>query len=137
MLPNNLTTSEVKDSAGTAVPMNRWDAEGRSVEFAKVGEAPNAENHLKVSHQEVGSGVDTRRRSACIVTLQKAGISGKQREFKFSLVGDIPIGDISDYTDAKTCLAELMSFVGIGAAGTTLLYNCTGVGADAIINGTT
>lgn len=135
MLPTNLVSNEIKSSTGIEIEFNRWSSNERTVEYAKVGEAPNAEHHIKVSHQEVGTGIDARRRSAAIVTLQVTGVSGKLREHKFSLVGDIPIGDIANYNDSKTALASLLSGAATTGAGTTVLFDCTGTLADAIING--
>lgn len=135
MLPTNLTTNEVKNSAGTEVEFYRWSASERTVEFAKAGEAPNAENHLKVSHQEVSSGVDARRRSAVIGNQQITGLSGKQREIKVSIVYDIPIGDIADYTAVNTLAAQVGSFTFLDGTGTTFLFAGTGVGHAAIRDG--
>lgn len=58
MLSNTLNTNEVKDAAGTEVEFSRISTNGRSTEYAKVGEVPNAPYRLKVSHQETGSGLD-------------------------------------------------------------------------------
>jgi len=63
MLSNTLVTNEIKDAAATEVEFQRLEQDGRATEFSKVGETPNAPYRLKVSHQEVGTGLDLRRRS--------------------------------------------------------------------------
>jgi len=135
MLPTNLTTNEVKNAAGTEVEFLRWRASERTVEFQKSGEAPNAENHLKVSHQEIGSGVDARRRSAVIGNQQIIGVSGAQREIKVSIVYDIPVGDVADYTAVNTLAAEVGSFTFLDGTGSTFLFAGTGVGHAAARDG--
>jgi hypothetical protein len=135
MLPTNLTTNEVMNTAGTEVEFLRWRTNERQVEFALSGEAPNLNNHLLVSHQSVGSGVDERRRSAVIVTKEVTGASGVKRLIKVSIVADIPEGDIATYTDVITAMAEAGSFT-FTSGTSTFVYAGTGNGASAIINGT-
>jgi hypothetical protein len=48
---------------------------------------------------------------------------------------DIPVGDISANTEPKNVLANLMSFIASLGASTTILFDCTGNGADALVNG--
>jgi hypothetical protein len=134
MLPLGLTTNEVKDAAGLEVEMQRWKVDGRSVEFQKVGELPNAENRIKVSHQDLGSGVDARRRSAVIGRLQVAGVSGAKREWKVTITIDAPVGDVASYTDGTKLMAEVGSFT-YTLGGTTFLYDGTGTGSAAILAG--
>lgn len=136
MLPTNLTSNEVKDSAGTEVEFLRWRANERQVEFAKSGEAPNLNNHLLVSHQAIGSGVDERRRSAVIGTQEVTGASGVKRTIKCSIVWDIPEGDIANYTDVLNLTSKVGSFCFLDGTGTTFLFAGTGVGVAAAVNGT-
>ena len=63
MLSNALNTNEVKDASAAEVEFSRISTNGRQTIFAKVGETPNAPYRLTVSHQEVGTGADLRRRS--------------------------------------------------------------------------
>lgn len=135
MLPTNLTTNEVKNSSGTEVEFLRNGSIGREVTFAKSGEAPNLQNRIKVSHTEIGKGVDLRRRSLLRVDLQVAGVSGKTRNIGCYAVADIPAGDISAMTEVKNALAMLISLLASTGADTTIKFDCTGYGADALVNG--
>lgn len=134
-LPNNLNTNEVKNSAGTEVEFNRISVLDRSVTFAVAGESPNLPHRLKVSHQEIGTGLNLRRRSAVIINKTVTGASGTPREIKVTLTLDFPVGDLGNVTDATNLLAEIMSFCASLGASTTILYDGTGYGAAALING--
>jgi len=138
MLSNTLVTNEVKDAAGAEVEFLRIDSIGRTTEFAKSGELPSSPYRLDVSHTEVGTGTKTRRRSK--VGFSKT-ITGQvdtttTAEILAYTVVDIPIGNMTAYTEAKNVLANQISFLASLGASTTILYDCTGNGADALINGT-
>lgn len=135
MLPTNLTTNEVKNAAGTEVEFNRLATLDRSVTFAQVGESPNLEHRLKVSHLETGSGSETTRRSMVRFDKTVTGVSGKPRVISFYAVASVPIGDIANYTEASNVSAELTSFLASTGADTTIKYDGTGNGAAALING--
>jgi hypothetical protein len=135
-LPINLTTNEVKNSAGTEVEFNRLDnGSGRSVLFAQVGESPALHHRIKVSHLETGSGTAARRRSVVRIDKDVTGTSAAPRTISAYMVVDIPIGDIANYTETTNAVAELLSFCASLGASTTILYDCTGYGAAALING--
>lgn len=135
-LPANLTTNEVKNAAGTEVEFDRLATVDRSVTFAKVGEVPNLPVRLKVSHQETGSGVNGRRRSVVRVDLSNTGFDSITTvTTSCYIVLDIPIGAVSSFSDAKDAVAYIMSFVASLGASTTILYDGTGNGASALING--
>jgi hypothetical protein len=137
MTPTSLNTNEVKSSAGTEIEFSQFSVgPGRTATWQQVGELPNLEHRLKISHQELGSANDQRRRSQVRVDRNVVGASGTPRTISFYVVADIPIGDVSDYDTVKDALAELMSFVASTGATTTILYNCTGHGATALVNGT-
>lgn len=135
MLPSNLTTNEVKNSAGTEVEFNRLSTADRSVVFAQVGEAPNAPHRLKVEHQENGVGSKRVRRSLVRVDKTVSGADGTPVVFSSYMVVVSPVGNIASLAEAKNVTAELMSFVASLGASTTILYDCTGYGADAAVNG--
>jgi hypothetical protein len=137
MLSNTLVTNEVKDASGTEVEFLRIDSIGRTTEFAKNGETPSSPYRLDVSHVEVGTGVNKRRRSKVGFSKTIAGqvdttVSVAPLAY---IVMDIPIGNMTAYTEAKNVLANLISFVASLGASTTILYDCTGNGADTLING--
>jgi len=134
-LPSNLLTNEVKNSAGTEVEFNRLSVLDRSVTFAQAGETPNLQHRLKVSHLEVGVGALLRRRSVVRVDKTITGSSGSPRTISAYLVLDIPVGDVANFTETTNCAAELLSFCASTGASTTILYDGTGYGAAALING--
>lgn len=137
MLPNTLNTNEVKGSAGTEVEFTRISTVGRTTEYKAILETPGYPLRLKISHQETGTGSSRRRRS--LIRFDKTGIGqidvNKTTSMSAQLVLDIPLGNLSDYTQPKDVLAYLMSFVASLGASTTILYDCTGNGAVTLING--
>lgn len=132
-----LNTNEIKNSAGTEVEFTRKSSQGTTVEYAQITEAPNREHRFKIQHQELGTGIEERRRSNLKFRKEVTGASGTVREISWSLTGDLPVGDLADYTEPKNLLAEMMSFCASLGASTTILYDCTGNGADALVNGNT
>lgn len=135
MLANTLNTNEIKNSAGTEQEFSRLSTSERQTEFAVISEAPNAPHRLKVSHLESGSGLTKRRRSLVRFDKTIAGANTDPVVVSAYAVLDIPIGNISSSTEPKNVLANLMSFLASLGASTTILYDCTGNGADVLING--
>lgn len=135
MLPTNLTTNEVKNASGTEVEFLRKDADGVSVLFAQSGEPYNLPHRLKVSHEESGQGVNLKRRTLIDVTKTVLGVDGTPVQIRTYSVTVIPVGNLNATTEVKNVLAERMSFEASTGATTTILYDCTGYGADAIVNG--
>jgi hypothetical protein len=136
MLPANLVTNEVKNAAGTEEEFLRQYTSERKLIFAKSGEVPNLPHRITISHVETGSGDGLRRRSLVRVDKTIAGVSLLPRVVSAYVVVDIPVGDIATYTEPKNALANLVSLVASLGASTTILYDCTGYGADAVISGT-
>jgi hypothetical protein len=135
MLPTNLNTNEVKNAAGTEVEFSRLATLDRSVTFAQVSETPNLPHRLKVSHLETGSGSDKRRRSVVRFDKTVTGASALPRTISAYVVLDIPVGDLSALTEVGNVAAELNSFLSTTGAGTTVLFDGTGYGTAACING--
>jgi len=137
MITNTLNTNEVKNAAGTEVEFQHLQSEGRTRTFSVIGETPSAEHRIDISHVEIGTGIGKRRRSKVGVSKVIAGQVDTTipAEPLFYIVGDIPIGNMTSYTEAKNVLAELLSFCASLGASTTILYDCTGNGADVLING--
>lgn len=137
MLSNTLNTNEVKNAAGTEVEFSRLSTDARSSVFAQITETPAAPHRLSISHTEVGSGVAARRRSVVRIDKTVTGQVDTTTPAKASayVVMDIPIGNLTAYTEAQNVLAELMSFCASLGASTTILYDCTGNGANALISG--
>lgn len=137
MLSNTLNTNEIKDSAGTEVEFTRLSIGDRQSEFAKISETPALTNRMKISHLESGSGISLRRRSVIRFDRVSTGEVDTTVNVKssFYVVGDIPIGNLTATTEPKKALAQLISFLASLGASTTILYDCTGNGADVLING--
>lgn len=136
MFPTNLNTNEVKDSAGTEVEFLRQSVSGRQLVFAQSGEAPNLEHRITVSHNELSSGDAARRRSMVRVDQQVEGASGTKRTISAYCVVDAPIGDLANYDDVKDTVANLLGLLATTGSATTVLFDCSGYGADALVNGT-
>jgi hypothetical protein len=134
MFPTNLTTNEVKDVAGTEVEYLRLRND--PLEFAKSGESPNLRDRITVKHSETGSGAGQVRRSVLDNTKEVVGESGVERQIRVYTVVVAPIGDLADYDDVKDVMAKHISVLASQGASTTILYDCTGHGAAALVNGT-
>lgn len=139
MLPQNLTTNEVKNAAGIEVEFVRGGLNKEGVqEFVKNNENPSSPLRLSIGHQEIGTGVSKRRRSVVRVVDTRNGTVDTSRKAPHIayLVIDIPVGNIDDYSAAKDVLANLLSFCASTGADTAIKFDCTGNGAAALINGT-
>jgi hypothetical protein len=137
VLSNTLNTNEVKNSAGTEVEFSRIAISDRATEFAQVGEAPSSTHRLRISHLEVGTGLNKRRRG--LVRFDKTVISSVDSETPVTVsayvVLDSPVGALTAQTEPTHVLAELMSFLASLGADTTILYAGTGNGAVALLTG--
>jgi len=137
-LSNTLVTNEVKNAGGTEVEFARLSTgPGRTTEYASLTETPALPNRLVVSHQETGSGNNRRRRSVVRFDKTSAGEVDTTVNVKSScyVVCDFPVGNLAATTAPKAVLAQLISFIASLGASTTILYDCTGNGADTLING--
>lgn len=138
MLSDTLNTNEVKNAAGVEVEFERISTNGRSTIFAQVGESPAYKHRLQVSHLESGAGLKQRRRS--VVRVDKTVLSNVDNETPVTssayLVVDAPVGALTTTAEVANVLAELLSICASNGATTTILYDCTGNGAKALLNGT-
>lgn len=137
MLPSNLVTNEVKDRAGVEVEFNRIASADRRVEFQKVNEIPSSPHRISVNHQDIGSGTTRRRRSVVRIDKTISGHIDTSKAVTISayVVLDAPVGNVINTNDMKDTLANLISLTASTGATTTILYDCTGHGASALING--
>jgi len=137
MYPATLVTNEVKNSAGTEVEFGRLSASGRQLVFALSGETPALPHRITISHQEIGSGLSARRRSSLRVDKVVTGQVDTTTSAKISFyaVADVPIGNLTSLAEVSNVAAELMSQIASKGASTTILYDGTGYGAEALING--
>jgi hypothetical protein len=137
MLSNTLNTNEIKNSAGAEVEFSRLSTNNRQTVFAQIAETPSAPHRLTIAHQETGSGMKQRRRS--VVRFDKTVISGVDSVTPITVsayaVLDFPVGASTSSAEAANVVAELMSFLASLGADTTILYNGSGNGAAALLNG--
>lgn len=137
MLSNTLNTNEVKNSAGVEVEFTRLMTNDRKTVFAQIAEVPSQPHRLTISHEEYGSGLKLRRRS--MVRVDKTTISGVDTVTPVTTTAytilDYPVGASLTAAEAANVLAELVSFLASLGLNTTILYDCTGNGASALING--
>jgi hypothetical protein len=137
MLANTLNTNEVKNASAAEVEFSRISTTDRQTVFAQISEAPSAPHRLTIKHLESGSGLNLRRRS--LVRFDKTVISTVDSATPVVIsayaVLDAPTGALSANTEMKNVLAELMSFLASLGASTTILYDNTGNGAVALIEG--
>lgn len=137
MLSNTLNTNEIKNSAGAEVEFSRLSTKDRSTEFSQIAESPAAPHRLKISHQETGSGLKQRRRS--VVRIDKMVVSNLDATLYVPvsayIVLDAPVGAITSMAEPTNVIAELLSFCATTGAATTVLFDGTGNGAKALLDG--
>lgn len=135
---DSLVTNEVKDSSGVEVEFIRKSlGPGSSTVFAKSSETPSNPYRLTVSHQETGTGINLRRRSLLRFdkSVNSDVDSSKIVTCSAYAVIDCPVGALTTAAEFKNVLANLMSVLATTGAATTVLFDCTGTGAAALIGG--
>lgn len=138
MLTNTLNTNEVKNAAGTEQEFQSIDSgTPRTRIYALIGESPALQHRIKVQHQETGSGLKRVRRS--MVRVDKTVISTVDNVTPVVcsdyIVHVVPVGALLADTESKNTLANLGSFVFSTGANTTLMFDGTGTGAQALLSG--
>jgi len=137
MLSNTLNTNEIKNSSGTEVEFQHLDTEGRTREFAQINESYALRHRLTIKHVETGVGIKTVRRS--VVRVDKFVASTVDTSLivpiSFYQVAIIPVGALLAQTEPAHVNAELGSFCYSLGASTTILYDGTGNGSVALLNG--
>lgn len=138
MLNNTLVTNEVKNAAGVEIEFNRISSLDRATVFAKVSESPAAPHRLTVSHQETGVAMKKRRRSLVRFDITSESDVDDATPVTTScyIVLDAPVGALTTNAKLAEALANVMSFVATTGAGTTVLFDGSGNGASALLNGT-
>lgn len=139
MIATTLVTNEIKNAAGTEEEFQRLGqgTTERSSLFARVGEQPALQHRMTISHNESGSGSDRRRRSVLRFDKTVTGQIDITKLMKGSayIVLDRPIGQETTDALVKDLLANLMSLSATTGAATTVLFDCTGIGASNLISG--
>jgi hypothetical protein len=137
MLPTTLNTNEVKNSAGTEQEFGRIQTTDRQLVFALLTEVPSKPHRLTISHSETGVGLSRRRRS--LIRFDKTVVgevdSTKLVNVSAYAVLDSPVGNLNAQTEPTHVVANLMSLLASQGASTTILFDGTGYGAAALING--
>jgi hypothetical protein len=137
MLSNTLNTNEIKNSAGTEIEFSRLGIEGRTTEFAKIGEANALEQRLLISHQESGVGLKRRRRS--MIRFNTDVVSDVDTVTPVTdsiyMVKDTPVGALLTNATPLNSIAMMLSFCASLGLSTTILYDGSGNGAQILITG--
>jgi len=138
MLPTALNTNEVKNSAGVEQEFSRLSTSDRQLVFCLSTEPPNAPHRLSISHSETGNGVARRRRSVVRVDKTVFGTVDVTKAEKISayVVVDLPVGNLATTAEFANVIANLNSFLSTTGVATTVLFDGTGSGSAALINGT-
>jgi hypothetical protein len=133
----DLNTNEIKDSAGAEVEFTQISLGPRESTYKYVLETPALPNRLVIKHSEVGSGFSLRRRS--LVRFDKSVVSTMDATKNVTMsayaVVDLPVGAIASQVTFTPVLAYLLSFCASLGVTTTILYDCTGNGARALLQG--
>lgn len=139
MYPTNLNTNEVKDATGAEVEYLRSSGPDsvKGLVFAKSGEVPSQTDRLSAKHQEIGSGLNAVRRSRVGFDIVIPGQVDTTKTCKIQVyaVAVVPTGQLTSLTAVNNAMAKLVSHLASRGASTTILYDGTGVGAEALING--
>lgn len=138
MLSDTLNTNEIKDRSGVECEFGRISVGPRQTEFALLTEVPARPTRMSIAHKEIGSGVGMRRRSVVRFDRTIAGQVDTSTDAKSSVyvVADLPVGNLTTYDIPKDMIANLLSFCATTGAATTVLFDGSGNGANALINGT-
>lgn len=135
MLPNTLTTNEVRDAAGAEVEFTRLSVSDRSTVFAAIGESLALPYRLSINHAETGAGLKRIRRSNIRFDLGSISTVDSVTPVTTSayVVVSIPVGALAANTTVVKVLANLSSF--LASQGSALLLDGTGNGQNALISG--
>lgn len=141
-LPTNLTTNEVKNAAGVEIEFNRLGAlssNPRSLEFAYASEQPARPFRMAWAHQELGTERARIRQSVqkTNYTVPTTNLVDTTRSTTVTVQTKVtvPIGNLTSLADVKDAVAAHVSALASRGADSTILFNCTGVGAEALVNG--
>lgn len=138
MLSDSLVTNEIKNSAGTEIEFRRRSLGNNETEFYALTEGAVTEHTLRVKHTITGVGRNKTQSSAfrfdktviSTVDLITPCIHSCYTVLKY------PFGLMLTNAEAANVIAENMSFLASLGASTSILYDCTGNGAQALLNRT-
>jgi hypothetical protein len=132
-----LNTNEIKNAAAAGVTFSRISSSERESVWAILPESPNAPQRLTIKHSETGSGVTRRRRSLVRFDYSRASTVDTTKVTTTSAytVLDAPIGYHTAVADYHVVLSYLNSFMAQTGAATGILFDNTGNGSRALLNG--
>lgn len=133
----DLNTNEIKNASGTEVEFTQISLGPRESKYKAVTELPAYPSRLTIKHSEVGSGVTLRRRSLVRFDKTVTGQVDTTKPMTLSAyaVLDYPIGNSTSATNATEILSYLNSFLSSLGLTTTILYDGTGNGTRALLQG--
>lgn len=141
-LPTHLNTNEAKIAAGTEVEFLRFGSlpsNPRSLEFAFSSEAPGRPFRLQFAHMELGEGRKRLRRSMFRTQMVFDSTNLIDNTIvtacRVTTVFEVPIGNLSGLGHVKDVGAVHGSVLMSRGVDSTILFNCTGVGMEALVNG--
>lgn len=136
-LPTTLNTNEVKDSAGAEQEFQTIAVSDRKHVFAKIGESPAYPHRISVLHTESGSGMRLVRSG--VVRIDKTVISSVDSITPVTITAlcrlIAPIGALATNAEMINVLANLNSFVASKGATSTILFDGSGYGSAALLEG--
>jgi hypothetical protein len=139
MLPDNLTANQIKNRSGTEREFAYVDGPGGRSRIYKDTTMPlNLPCYITVQHRIVGKGLDAVRQSN--ITIDKTVVSAtdptKTVHIRESRTKYVPEAHISSMNDTQDVSAFMNSFCATDGTGTTVLFAGTGLGTEALDNGT-
>lgn len=141
MLPDNLDTNQVRNRLGAEVEFVYQDGAGGQFRvYKRKNGAPNLIETITVQHRTVGKGTERVRQSN--ISIVKEVVSDtdptKRAIIRQSKSFWVPEGHLADLDDVKDVDAYMNTFCAQTSAGTSgvLVMDGTGLGAEALINGT-
>lgn len=135
MLSTSLLTNEVKDRLGVEQEFEHHDLSGRTHIYRRKGQAPSLPTYLKIAHQVTGVSTSTVRRSVVRVDKSVVGKSGKVVNVSCYKVWVVPEGELDDLEDVQDVSANIDSFCATTGAANVVLFDGSGNGDSAGING--
>lgn len=132
-----LNTNEVKNAAGTEVEFClRSTGPGSQCEFQQIAESPAYPHRIGISHQETGVGMAAVRRSRLGTYKTVPSTVDVTRSAPIAMYSVLvyPKGLLLADTEVKNVMAEHISLLASTGADTVIKFDCTGTGADVLLN---
>lgn len=139
MLNNTLSSGEVKNASAANEVFEQIRMLDNKRVFRNISYPAGQPCDLTIGHQEIGDGIAKRRRS--VIRFDKTFVGGvdatKLATVSAYVVLDSPIGNFSTNTYPKEVIAHVMQLLASdGVGGVAIVHDCTGKGAQTLLNGT-